>query len=211
MDTGMPGVPAESNSRNYFRYGQKEISHLKRVCPKLSDTIDKKGILVREVVPDLFTAIISSVTAQQISGKAAETIWRRFSELVGEITPERILAVNPEDIRKCGISGRKTEYITGIAKAAAEGEISFDALRTMEDSEVIAKLSSLRGVGVWTAEMLLIFSLQRPDVLSWGDLAIKKGIMKLYGLESLSKEEFEEYRKLFSPYNSVASLYLWEI
>jgi len=81
----------------------------------------------------------------------------------------------------------------------------------MEDSEVIAKLSALRGVGVWTAEMLLIFSLQRSDVLSWGDLAIKKGIMKLYGLESLSREQFEEYRRLFSPYNSVASLYLWEI
>ena len=108
------------------------------------------------------------------------------------------------------MSHRKVEYIVGIAVAAVDGTIDFKALSKMNDKDVIDKLSSLRGVGVWTAEMLLIFSLQRPDVLSWGDLAIKKGLIKLYGLDSVSKKEFEEYRKLYSPYNTVASLYLWE-
>lgn len=194
-----------------FKYGDVEISFLKNRCSKLGEIIDRMGFLERKIVPDLFVALVSSVVAQQISGKAAETVWKKFVALIGDISPKNILAADPLLMQKCGMSHRKVEYITGIAKAAFDGAVDFHALESMGDNEVIEKLSSLRGVGVWTAEMLLIFSLERPDVLSWGDFAIKKGLMKLHGLESISKAEFEEFRKLYSPYNSIASLYLWEV
>lgn len=193
-----------------FKYGEREVNYLKNACPKLGEIINRMGFLERNIVPDLFVSLISSVVSQQISGKAAETIWKKFATLIGEILPENIIKADPLEIQKCGMSHRKVEYIVGIAVAAVDGTIDFKALSKMNDKDVIDKLSSLRGVGVWTAEMLLIFSLQRPDVLSWGDLAIKKGLIKLYGLDSVSKKEFEEYRKLYSPYNTVASLYLWE-
>ena len=106
---------------------------------------------------------------------------------------------------------KKAGYIKGIAEAAISGEVDFNKLHTLEDEEIIRKLSSLKGVGVWTAEMLLIFSLCRPDVVSYKDLAICRGMMNLYGLKELPKEKFERYRKRYSPYGSVASLYLWAI
>jgi 3-methyladenine DNA glycosylase/8-oxoguanine DNA glycosylase len=109
------------------------------------------------------------------------------------------------------MSLRKAEYIKGIAEAALSGKVDFGRLHTLSDEEIIKKLSSLRGVGVWTAEMLLIFSLCRSDVVSYKDLAICRGIMNLYGLKELPKERFERYRKRYSPYGSVASLYLWAL
>ena len=92
-----------------------------------------------------------------------------------------------------------------------QNELNIAELATLSDAEIIRRLSSLNGVGVWTAEMLLIFSLERPDVVSWGDLAIRRGMMNLYGLDSLTREQFDRYRKRYSPYGSVASLYLWAL
>jgi 3-methyladenine DNA glycosylase/8-oxoguanine DNA glycosylase len=109
------------------------------------------------------------------------------------------------------MSDRKAGYIISIADAALSGFINFDTLHTLTDTEIIKKLTALTGVGVWTAEMLLIFSLERPDVVSYGDLAICRGMMKLYGLKELPKEKFEKYRQRYSPYGSVASLYLWAV
>ncbi|EQB90222.1 hypothetical protein M918_01105, partial [Clostridium sp. BL8] len=99
----------------------------------------------------------------------------------------------------------------GIAEAAISGEVDFSTLHTLTDEEIVKKLSALKGVGVWTAEMLLIFSLCRPDVVSFGDLAIRRGMMNLYGLKELPKEKFERYKKRYSPYGTVASLYLWAL
>ena len=114
-------------------------------------------------------------------------------------------------MRGCGLSGRKIEYLRGIADAALSGTIAFDTLAERSDSEVIAELVKLKGVGVWTAEMLLIFALGRPDVLSFKDLGIRRGIMMLNHLDSLTESEFEAYRKRYSPYGTLASLYLWRI
>ena len=97
----------------------------------------------------------------------------------------------------------------GITEAALTGSIDFAALHTLPDAQIISKLTSLSGVGIWTVEMLLIFSLCRPDVVSYGDLAIRRGMMNLYGLQELPKEQFKKYSKRFSPYGSIASLYLW--
>lgn len=198
-------------SQHFFEYGQKEIDYLKRKDKKLGAAIEQIGIIQREVIPDPFTALISSVVGQQISSKAADTVWSRLINLLGDITPERIALAELTAIKECGMSVRKAEYIQGIAEAAISGTVDFKNLSVLSDEEIIKELSSLRGVGVWTAEMLLIFSLQRPDVVSYKDLAICRGMMNLYGLKELPKEKFERYRKRYSPYGSVASLYLWEL
>lgn len=194
-----------------FRYGQAEIDHLKRRDRKLGGAIDAIGTIGREIRPDPFTALVMSIAGQQISNKAARAIRGRLETLFGDVTPERVAAVEVAEMQKCGLSGRKAEYIRGIADAALRGEISFSRLKDMADEEIIDTLSSLRGIGVWTAEMLLLFSLCRPDVVSWGDGAIRRGMMNLYGLKNLSKEQFQRYRKRYSPYGSVASLYLWAL
>lgn len=194
-----------------FEYGQKEIDYLKSKDKKLGAAIDRIGMIKRRITPDPFTAIVSSVVGQQISSKAADTVWNRLINLLGGITPEGIAQAELSEIQGCGMSIRKAEYLKGIAEAAIYGEVEFNTLYTLTDEEIIKKLSLLHGVGVWTAEMLLIFSLCRPDVVSYKDLAICRGMMNLYGLKELPKEKFERYRKRYSPYGSVASLYLWAL
>lgn len=194
-----------------FEYGPNEIAHLKRRDKKLGAAIDCIGMIQRKITPDPFTALISSIVSQQISKKAAETVWDRLSALVGRITPDNLARVSLAEIQCCGMSTRKAGYVQGIADSALAGTVNFDILHSLSDEEIIKQLSSLHGVGVWTAEMLLIFSLCRPDVVSYGDLAIRRGMMNLYGLRTLTKEKFDRYRKRYSPYGSVASLYLWEL
>ncbi|MDP4160124.1 MAG: DNA-3-methyladenine glycosylase 2 family protein, partial [Bacillota bacterium] len=155
-----------------FEYGQKEIDYLKSKDKRLSAVIDKIGMIEREITPDPFRALISSVVSQQISKKAAETVWNRLSTLLGNITPESISQAELSAIQGCGMSTRKATYILGIADAAKSGVVDFEHLSSLTDEEIIKKLSSLHGVGVWTAEMILIFSLCRPDVVSYKDLAI---------------------------------------
>jgi len=194
-----------------FEYGQSEIDHLKRKDKKLGEAIDKIGIIEREITPEPFTAIISSVVSQQISKSAAQTVWKRLSSLLGSVTPENIAKVDLSEIQSCGMSVRKAGYIKGIADSALCGNVNFSSFDTLTDEEIIQKLSALNGVGIWTAEMLLIFSLCRPDVVSYGDLAIRRGMMNLYGLKELPKDKFDKYRKRYSPYGSTASLYLWAL
>lgn len=195
----------------YLKYSNKEINHLKSKCEKLAQVIDRVGYLEREIIPDPFVALVSSVASQQISGRAAESIWRRFIGLIGEVTPDNILSKSSEEIRGCGFSSRKTEYIMGIADAAKRGVIDFGILSRLDDEQVKEMLVKLKGVGEWTAEMILLFSLKRPNILSYGDSAIVKGLSKLHGREKITKEDFAYYKELYSPYCSVASLYIWEL
>ena len=194
-----------------FEYGEKEIEYLKSKDKKLGMAMEKIGMIEREITPDPFTALISSIVGQQISNKAAETVWNRLNSLLGSITPEHIARADLSQIQGCGMSMKKAGYIKGVADAAISGVVDFNTLHKLSDGEIIKKLSALHGVGVWTAEMLLIFSLGRPDVVSHKDLAICRGMMNLYGLKELPKEKFERYKKRYSPYGTVASLYLWEI
>ena len=194
-----------------FQYGKAEIDHLKSRDRKLGRAIDRIGMIERQVMPDLFKALVHSVVAQQISSKAAATVWGRLCGRPLDITPRKVASADVSDIQKCGLSMRKANYIKGIGEAAYRGDLDLLELREMPDEVVIEKLSSLPGIGVWTAEMLLIFSLCRPDVVSWGDLAIRRGMMNLYGLKELSKKQFDRFRKRYSPCGSVASLYLWAL
>lgn len=192
-----------------FEYGKDEINYLKDRDKELGEIIDKVGMIEREVDEDVFGALVKNIVGQQISSLAQRTVCARLLELLGKITPETIQNADVNDIQKCGMSLRKAEYIKAVGEKARE--IDFGALVEMSDEELIKTLTSIRGVGVWTAEMILIFSLGRKNVLSFGDLAIKRGMCKLYGYGSIDKKTFEEYREKYSPYGSIASLYLWEI
>lgn len=194
-----------------FTYGQTELDYLKSRDPDLALAIDRIGRIERAVVPDLFTALVYSVVGQQISNKAAATVRKRLEERLGEITPQTIAAARPEAIQHCGLSLRKAGYIKGIADAVVQGALDLSAFPDLPDEEIVKQLTSLHGLGVWTAEMILIFSMQRPDVVSWGDLAIRRGMIRLYGHATLDRATFEAHRARYSPYGSVASLYLWRI
>lgn len=194
-----------------FIYGEKEKNHLRDADETMKRLIGSLGHIERAVEPDIFKALISSIISQQISTKAAETVKERLSLKAGEISAESISRMSFEELRTCGLSGRKTEYILGAARASIDGEVDFNTLYLMDDQEVINTLVSLKGVGVWTAEMMLIFSLQRPNVFSYLDLGIRRGIMRAYGLKELSKAEFELLRVKLAPYCTVASLYFWKL
>lgn len=195
----------------YFEYGQKEIDYLKLRDKRLGAVIDQTGHIYRRNIPDLFAALVHAIVGQQISTKAHETIWRRMKDGMGAITPKAIDAIALEDLQKYGMTFKKAGYIKSCARKITSGEFNINALSNMADKEVCAELSKLDGVGTWTAEMLMIFSMQRSNILSYKDLAIIRGMKLLYHHKEITKERFERYRKRYSPYCSVASLYLWKI
>ena len=198
-------------SSNYFIYGQEEIDYLKSKDKKLSAAIDKIGLIKRSVIPDLFSALISSIIGQQISAKAHKTIWIRMQDALGKVNPETILAQSDSELQNLGLTFRKVDYIKNVAEKVQTEELNLSNLVNLSDEEVIVELSKLKGIGVWTAEMIMILSMQRKDILSYGDLAILRGMRMLYHHRELSKENFYKYKRRYSPYNSVASLYLWAI
>ncbi len=194
-----------------FRYGNAEIAYLKSRDITLGKAMDTIGPIRREVQPALFPALIHSIVGQQISTKAQATIWNRMKLALGEITPEAIMAQTEAELQRFGITFRKAAYIRAAAQRTLDGRLDIDALQAKTDPEVCAALVQLEGIGVWTAEMLLLFSMQRPDILSFGDLAILRGMRMLYRHKTITKELFSKYRRRYSPYGSIASLYLWAI
>lgn len=194
-----------------FNYGKKEIEYLTNADPALGAIIDKIGLIERTVIPDLFTSLVNSIVGQQISSKAMDTVWRRLEERFPEINPETLDKATLEEIQQCGMSMRKANYIKGVAEKIVSGELDVDELYTLSDEEVIKKLTALHGVGIWTAEMIMIFCMQRPNIMSWGDLAIQRGLRMLHRHEKIDRKLFQKYKRRYSPYASVASLYIWEI
>ncbi|MDA8223116.1 DNA-3-methyladenine glycosylase 2 family protein [Desulfosporosinus sp.] len=195
----------------YFDYGEKEIQWLKARDPILGAAMDEIGYINRPVIPDMFTALVNAIVGQQISTKAQVTIWNRMLEKCSSITPESLRAISAEELQSCGISMRKALYIKEIADSVLKGSLNLRLLQTMSDEQVCLHLGQIKGIGVWTAEMLLIFSLQRPDVMSWYDLAILRGLRMLYHHRKITPQLFNKYKRRYSPYATVASLYLWAI
>ena len=195
----------------FFIYGKKELSHLQAKDERLSQAIERIGLIQREVTPDLFEALIHSIVGQQIAAKAHKTVWSRMKAELKIITPCSIEAVNEDELQSFGISFRKANYIKNAAHMVSSGAIDLDRLSSLSDEEVCAKLTCLKGVGVWTAEMLMLFSMQRPNIISYGYYAILKGIFMLYGYEQLDKKLFDKHKNNYAPYASTASLYLWAI
>ena len=194
-----------------FPYSQKELDYLSERDPLLGGVIRAVGFIERTVEEDVFSAVVHHIIGQQISMRAQETVWRRLQDLLGEVTPDTLAEADTEAVKGCGMTYRKADYIRDFAQKVRSGEFHVEALREMEDGEAVKALSALRGVGEWTAEMLLLFCLRRSDVLSYGDLGIRRGMMKLYGWEEMTKAQFEECRERYSPYGSVASFYLWAV
>lgn len=187
------------------------MAYLSKKDARLREVIEQIGPIERPMREDLFEALIRQIVGQQISIKAMWTVWGRVKEKFNPLTPENLLAANPEDIQACGLSYRKVSYIRTAAEAVFSKEVDLETLPGKSDEEVIQELTKLKGIGRWTAEMLLIFTLGRPDVLAWDDLAIHRGMRMVYHHRRVTREQFEKYRRRYSPHGSTASLYLWEV
>lgn len=162
---------------------------------------------------DAYGALLRAIVGQQLSTKAARTIYLRVVDLFDGSTPspQQLLEAREEDLRAAGLSGRKTEYVRDLASHVLGGELELDRLEELGDEEVIEEIVAVRGLGRWTAEMFLIFHLERPDVLSGGDLGIRKAIQVEYGLEEMPPpKQVVEIGERWRPHRSLASLYLWE-
>lgn len=194
-----------------FAYGSKEIEYLKAKDKKLGAVIDRIGHIDRPVDTDLFESVVHQIVGQQISTKAQQTIWHRMTAFLGDVTPAAIAAASADELQQLGLTFRKVDYMQDFARKVLDGSFDLDAVQHMSDEDAIAALASLRGIGVWTAEMLLLFCLQRPDVLSYGDLAILRGMRMVYRHRKIDKPLFEKVRRRLSPCGSVASLYFWAV
>lgn len=195
----------------YFAYGETEVSYLRRKDKRLCAVIDQIGHIDRAVDTDLFSSVIHHIIGQQISTKAQATIWQRIHDTLGSINAETILKAGVPALQALGMTFRKAEYITDFAEKVHTGAFDLNAVECMNDEDAIRALSSLKGIGVWTAEMILLFCMQRPDIFSYDDLAIRRGLRMVYHHREIDRERFERYRRRFSPYGSVASLYLWAV
>ncbi len=190
---------------------KEAIDHLKQSDPVLSGIIDRVGdyrIQFRD--PD-FATLVKSIVYQQLSGRVASVIYGRLVRAAGEtITPERILQLRPSRMRSLGLSTQKTAYIRDLARHARDGNVVFHDLAGLPDGDVIDRLTQVKGIGVWTVHMFLIFALRRPDVLPTGDLGIRNAIRKAYELPELpTPAEIELMAEKWRPYCTVASWYLW--
>lgn len=199
----------------FFTYTSEATDYLasrdRRLGLAIRAVDEVRGHVLREVDEGLFPAVIHHIVGQQISNAAQRTVWERLRRQLGEICPARVGAADIGELQACGISFRKAEYIKDFARKVDTGEFDLAAIEHMDDASAIAALSSLKGIGTWTAEMLLLFCLQRPDILSYDDLAIQRGMRMVYHHRKIAREQFERYRRRYSPYGSVASLYLWAI
>jgi DNA-3-methyladenine glycosylase II len=201
---------------------KKARTELSAADPRMAALIERVGTIdlatrlkrrAEERPADAYGALLRAIVGQQLSTKAARTIYLRVLDLFDGVTPspEQLLAAKETDLRGAGLSGRKAEYIRDLAAHVQSGELELDRLDELSDEEVIEEIVAVRGLGRWTAEMFLIFHLERPDILSGGDLGIRKAVQIEYGLEEMpTPERVQEIGEAWKPHRSLASLYLWE-
>lgn len=200
------------NEPGFVRYDASTTEYLMAKDTKLAEAIKAVGNIRRPMDGDVFTSVVKSIVGQQISAAGLKTVLGRLTAKTGDpITPEAINALSIDDLQSCGMTFHKAEYIKAFADKITSGEFDISALEAMDDEEVIEALSSLKGIGRWTAEMILIFSMNRMDVLAFDDVGIHRGMRMVYHHRKVTKEMFEKYRRRFSPYGTVASLYFWAI
>ena len=195
----------------YFEYGEKELAYLRGKDKKLAEVIDKAGHVYRQADTDLFSSVVHHIIGQQISTKAQATIWERMQDGFGEVNAENILSAGIPKLQSFGMTFRKAEYISDFAKKVADGDFDLCGIESKSDEEAIHELTSLKGIGVWTAEMILLFCMQRQDIFSYDDLAIQRGLRMIYHHRKIDRKLFEKYRRRFSPYCSTASIYIWAV
>lgn len=188
------------------------VTHLKKADPVLRAIIERIGPCKMEYGPPEFHSLAEAITYQQLNGKAAVTIFKRFRDLAGDpLTPAGILKLSPEQMRAVGLSKQKSSYLFDMAQRAQRGELDFSRLGDMSDDEVIKHLTQVKGVGVWTAHMFLMFTLRRPNILPVGDFGVQMAIKKHYKKRKLPKpKDMEKIARAWEPYRSIACWYLWK-
>lgn len=189
--------------------------HLKKVDPVLFQILEQieeiEERVVKETEQGLFEDLVESIVSQQLSVKAADTIFGRIKELLpkNEVSPKNILKVKDEQLRGAGLSNSKVKYVKDLALKVASKEIELEKLKDLEDEEVIEELIKVKGIGRWTAEMFLMFSLGRPDIFSIGDLGLRNAIKSIYNLEKPTNVEILTISEKWSPYRTYACRVLW--
>jgi len=191
---------------------RKAVAHLKKADPVLRAIIERLGPCRMEFGPPEFHSLAEAIIYQQLNGKAAVTIFKRFAALAGEpLTPEGILKLTDEQMRSVGLSKQKSTYLRDLAAKTNEGLLDFSKLPALPDEEVIKHLTQVKGIGVWTAQMFLMFTLKRENVLPTGDYGVQAAIKKHYKKRKLPKPQvMEKIAKCWEPYRSVACWYLWK-
>jgi DNA-3-methyladenine glycosylase II len=190
---------------------RKAINHLKKCDPVLCEIIERVGKFRMEFGPPEFSSLAESIVYQQLHGKAAATIFNRLTTLAGDpLTPEGILRLTDAQLRSVGLSKQKSAYLKDLAAKTAAGLLDFTRLADLPDEEVVKHLTQVKGVGVWTAHMFLMFTLRRPDVLPTGDYGVQAAIKRHYRKRQLPKPHvMEKIAKPWAPYRSIACWYLW--
>jgi DNA-3-methyladenine glycosylase II len=190
---------------------KRAIDHLKKCDPVLRELIERVGPCRMEYGPPEFHSLAEAIVYQQLNGKAALTIFNRFADLTGRpVTPEGVLRLTDQQMREVGLSKQKTSYLQGMAKRVLSGELNFSKLHEQSDEEVIRHLTQVKGVGTWTAQMFLMFTLKRPNVLPTGDFGVQAAIKKHYKKRKLPKPlVMERIARPWEPYRSIACWYLW--
>ncbi|MBM3667276.1 MAG: DNA-3-methyladenine glycosylase 2 family protein [Actinobacteria bacterium] len=201
------GGPEWSDGERELMATDKRLAKLMKEYGPIEPERDRRGS--RE---DAYQALAQAICGQQLSTKAASTIWGRIEELFGGGVPrpEDVVAADPQELRDAGLSWAKVSYFRDLAERVLDGEIDLERLPELPDEEVIEELTAIKGIGRWTAEMFLIFHLGRPDVLSTGDLGIRKGAQLAYGLEEMpAPDELERMGERWRPHRTIACLYFW--
>jgi len=191
---------------------RKAIHHLKKADPVLAALIDRIGPCRMEYGPPEFHSLAESIVYQQLNGKAAARIFERLAALAGDpVSPSGILKLSEGEMRSVGLSKQKSSYLRDMAQRTLEGQLDFRKLGDLSDEEVIAHLTQVKGVGVWTAQMFLMFTLRRPNVLPTGDFGVKTAIKRHYRKRHLpTPRQMEKIAKSWEPYRSTACWYLWK-
>jgi DNA-3-methyladenine glycosylase II len=192
-----------------FRRG---FDHIRKSDPVLAPVLDSHGVLKFTAEGDLFESLVESILSQQLAGAAASSIIRRVRAIYpeGRLDADALYRTPARKLRSAGVSPQKLSYLRDLSKRVSKGAVELEALREMEDEEIIRTLDEVRGIGPWTVQMLLIFTLGRTDVLPVDDLGVRKGVQGVYHLRDMPKKaEIERIGESWRPYRSVASLYLW--
>jgi len=205
---------SEKSATSTPDWADDAVSHLRQADPVMAWIIDEVGPLVITRRAERFAALVRAIIFQQLAGRAAQTILDRFVGAVGQgrfPTPDQVLATTDETMRAAGLSRGKMTYLRDLAEHVRDGKLNFRRFPRMDDDEIIADLTRVKGIGRWTAEMFLMFNLNRPDVLAVDDLGLRNGATRAYGKKAqVSAKELREMGESWRPYRTAAAWYLWQ-
>jgi DNA-3-methyladenine glycosylase II len=187
------------------------VAELSKMDPVLSILMAQCGSIEIPLQEDYFVSLASAIVGQQLSNRVAEVLWERLVALAdGVVTPEKLLSFEEDDLRRIGISYAKIKYLKSLAVSVEDGTLRLDELDLLDEDEILRQLTQVKGIGPWTAEMFMIFSLGRVDVFSAGDGGLQRAVKWLYHLDHVpSIEEMKQISRCWVPYRTIAALYLW--